>query len=348
MSGYTVIDVETTGLSPEKHDRIVEIGVVYVSGMGEIQDHWSTLVNPHRDVGPTHIHGIRARDVLEAPTFADLAPYVLRSIRGRTIVAHNASFDLRFLAGELVRAGVPLTSLPLVGVCTMSWSSTFVRAGSRRLADCCRACGVSLDNAHSAGNDALATAELLSFYLRAAHLQPPWQSTLEEARRYTWPTYRGDYPELRMWRRTDVTARREDAWLDRIVSRMPRAASPQVEGYLAVLETALVDRHLAEHEKTALVDTAAAVGLTKGQVIDLHGEYLRAMAMVAMGDGVLTEVELADLRYVARSLGLGEPDIDAALDAAVESLAAGLAPASSFEQAGLSLRPGDRSPSPGR
>ncbi len=40
MSGYTVIDVETTGLVPERHDRIVEIGVVYVSDAGEVQDHW--------------------------------------------------------------------------------------------------------------------------------------------------------------------------------------------------------------------------------------------------------------------------------------------------------------------
>ena len=37
MSGYTVIDFETTGLAPALHDRVVEIGVVYVSDHGEIQ-----------------------------------------------------------------------------------------------------------------------------------------------------------------------------------------------------------------------------------------------------------------------------------------------------------------------
>nr|NLI51307.1 hypothetical protein [Propionibacterium sp.]NLI51309.1 hypothetical protein [Propionibacterium sp.] len=46
MGGYTVIDVETTGLVPEKHDRVVELAVTYVSHDGDIQDHWSTLVNP--------------------------------------------------------------------------------------------------------------------------------------------------------------------------------------------------------------------------------------------------------------------------------------------------------------
>ncbi|QKE84388.1 exonuclease domain-containing protein [Arthrobacter sp. NEB 688] len=79
MTGYTVIDVETTGLSPEKGDRVVKIGVVYVSDNGEVQDNWSTLVNPQRDVGPTRIHGLTATDVAGAPTFNDVAPYVLRA-----------------------------------------------------------------------------------------------------------------------------------------------------------------------------------------------------------------------------------------------------------------------------
>lgn len=39
MSGYTVIDFETTGVVPERGDRIVEIGVVNVSDLGEIQGH---------------------------------------------------------------------------------------------------------------------------------------------------------------------------------------------------------------------------------------------------------------------------------------------------------------------
>lgn len=74
MAGYTVVDVETTGLVPERADRIVELAVTYVSHDGQVQDHWSTLVNPQRDVGPTRIHGITPSDVLKAPTFQELAP----------------------------------------------------------------------------------------------------------------------------------------------------------------------------------------------------------------------------------------------------------------------------------
>lgn len=105
MTGYeyTVIDVGTTGLSPTTHDRVAEIAVVYVSDSGVVQDRWSTLVNPQRDVGRTDIHGITASDVVDAPTFSEIAPYVLRAIDGRVVTAHNAAFDLRFLAHKLRR-----------------------------------------------------------------------------------------------------------------------------------------------------------------------------------------------------------------------------------------------------
>ncbi len=342
MSGYTVIDVETTGLSPEKHDRIVEIGVVFVSHHGEIQDHWSTLVNPMRDVGPTSIHGITASDVLSAPTFQEIAPYLLHAVTGRVIVAHNASFDLRFVAHELLHAGVPLAQLPLRGLCTMHWSSTFLHAPSRQLGDCCRSCGVVLQEAHTAGADALATAGLLSYYLQRSAWQPPWTETLSESRTYAWPSYSGPYPELRFARRAEVrAARREDAWLNRIVSRMPRAADAKVDGYLAVLEKALLDKFLAEHEKEELVAVATDSGLSRGLVIDLHAGYVRAMAEVALDDGVVTDAERAELERVAQCLGLSSADVQAALDDAEAALGRGEA-ATALTHAGITLRAGDR------
>lgn len=340
MSGYTVIDVETTGLSPETHDRIVEIGVVYVSDDGTIQDRWSTLINPQRDVGPTRIHGISATDVTAAPTFQQLAPYVLRAVQGRTIVAHNATFDLRFLAHEMVRAGLPIDPLPLSGVCTMAWSTAYLSAPSRRLVDCCRAGGITLTDSHSAGGDALATAQLLAHYLKTSGLNPPWAGTLHETRAYIWPPYSGTYPELQMTRRSQVAWARADEWLDRIVSKMPRAADARVDSYLAVLEMAMLDGVLAEHEKDQLISVAIQAGLTRGQVLDLHGDYLRAMAEVALEDGVVTPTERATLARAANLLGLRSTDVDAALEAALarESGSA----QRNLASAALSFQPGDR------
>lgn len=196
MAGYTVIDFETTGLSPRKSDRVVEIGVVYVSHRGQVQGSWSTLVNPQRDVGPTSIHGITAAEVVNAPTFAQIAPLVLESIAGRTIVAHNARFDVGFLDAELRRAGVPLGEEPIPAVCTMEWARTFVASRSRSLGDVCAACGVDLVNAHSAVGDALATAGLLAHYLERSRFSPPWWDTVQRARAFPWPVHKGGRPQV--------------------------------------------------------------------------------------------------------------------------------------------------------
>lgn len=207
MAGYTVIDLETTGLSARSHDRVVEIGVVYVSHRGQVEGSWSTLVNPQRDVGPTRIHGITASDVVGAPTFAQVAPLVLESVAGRTLVAHNARFDLTFLGAELRRSGVPLGAQPIPSVCTMEWARTFVAASSRSLGDLCAACGVDLNNAHSAAGDALATAGLLAHYLARSGFSPPWRDTLAQARAYPWPVYKGGRPRVQLVGR-DPGARR--------------------------------------------------------------------------------------------------------------------------------------------
>ena len=341
--GYTVIDVETTGLSPKTGDRVVEIAVVYVSDSGDIQDRWSTLVNPQRDVGPTRIHGITASDVLDAPTFAEIAPYVLRAINGRVVAAHNAPFDLRFLAHELVRSGVPLEQLPLSGLCTMQWSKSYLQSPSRKLVDCCAAADIPLTLAHSAAADALAAAQLLSHYLRSSSGSPPWAPVIDDCVAYAWPAYRGDFAELRFTRRGTASTAREDCWLDLIVSGMPRAADPRVDAYLSVLEMALLDGFLAEHEKRGLVDVAKDQGLTRGEVTDIHSSYLGALAEVAWADGVVTSKERADLELVARLLNLPAHDVDDALAAAEDTASRGEPGAVElFATTGLVLQPGDR------
>ena len=281
-------------------------------------------------------------DVAEAPTFSDVAPYLLRAMAGRTAVAHNATFDLRFVASELLRAGVRLPELPLTGLCTMAWSTAYLEAPSRRLVDCCRACGVPLTHAHSAGSDALATAQLLSHYLGVSHFDPPWRETLEVTQAYAWPGFPREYPEMRMVHRSEVRAARQDEWLDDIVSRMPRAADVRVDAYLATLEMAMLDGFLAEHEKETLVSVALESGLTRGQVLDLHADYLRAMAEVALEDQVVTPEERGDLERVAGMLGLRSTDVDAALEEALERVSLGQAATVSVVSAGIDLMPGDR------
>ncbi len=288
MQGYTVIDLETTGFSPLKGDRIVEIGVVYVSPTGEIQNGWTTLVNPHRDVGATRIHGITASDVTAAPGFGDIAPYVLQSISGRMVAAHNAQFDLRFLTYELQQAGVPITQLPLPHVCTMTWSSSFVRSPTRRLHDVCHACGIDIHHAHSAYGDAMATAQLLSHYLRAAGHRPPWRDALTAADAYAWPTFTGTYPAWRGIHREQARAQRETT------GAMPtKAARITLSPGDRVVFTGQMRRHREEWEAVAHEHGFTTGGVTRTTRVvvaaDVNSRSVKATMARDYGIPIVTE-----------------------------------------------------------
>lgn len=331
MSGYTVVDLETTGLFPQMHDRIVEVAVVQLSDQGHLESEWSTLVNPERDVGPTEIHGITTRDVLQAPTFAEVAPHVLNEISGRTVVAHNARFDLRFLDAEFERADVG-TVPPSPGLCTMELSRRFIRGASRKLKDCCAAARVPHNDAHSALGDARGAAGLLVYYLAKAGVPVPWDDVIRFTRAHRWPPGPDPMPTLRMLNRNQLQ-RRPAAWLDRITSLMPRNDDPVVDAYLDVLEQAMLDHYISAHEEEALVGLAITLGLSRDQLAAIHAMYLDTMAAAALADGVVTETERHELDQAASMLGLPRRLVDAALKRA------GDAPQ---RPTGFTLKPGDQ------
>jgi len=187
-SGYTVVDLETTGLFAGGHHQIVEVGVVLVSPDGEVEGTWETLLNPGRDLGRQDIHGISAADVLGAPTFAEVAPTLAELLRGQTFVAHNASFDSRFVAARFGWLGYEVPVSPASSVCTMQWGSRLLPGRPRTLAGACAHVGVELRNHHSALADAQAAAGLLQCMI--GHVGPsevPWWEACEAAERAPWP-----------------------------------------------------------------------------------------------------------------------------------------------------------------
>jgi DNA polymerase III epsilon subunit-like protein len=98
---FAVIDFETTGLQPADGDRVIQVAVVIVDAAGNILDDWSSYVNPGRDTGAVHIHGITGEQVRSAPNFKEIWPAMASLLNGRIIVAHNASFEVKFLLAEL-------------------------------------------------------------------------------------------------------------------------------------------------------------------------------------------------------------------------------------------------------
>lgn len=99
-----VIDFETTGLSPGYGDRIIEVGAVLISD-GQIVDRFQSLMNPGMKVSSfiEEYTGISNRMLTSAPSIRDVMPRLKKFLSRHYLVAHNASFDSRFLDAELER-----------------------------------------------------------------------------------------------------------------------------------------------------------------------------------------------------------------------------------------------------
>lgn len=166
---YAVVDVETSGLSVRRH-RVLQVGVVVVDSDGVVIDRWSSLVRPrHRwwyRVGPTRLHGIRRRDVRDAPPASTVLAALAQRIDGAQFVAHNAAFDTAFLQRAARRARVTLTIDDPLCTLRLSRSLDPQRQLSHRLADLCARYGVELVRPHDALADADATAAVLPHLLR--------------------------------------------------------------------------------------------------------------------------------------------------------------------------------------
>ncbi len=309
MSGFAVIDLETTGFVPERGDRVVEIGVVLLDDAGQIQAEWSSLVNPKRDIGASHVHGIRAADVLDAPQFGDLADDLLRFVDSRTVVAHNAAFDMRFLHAEMRRAGYSCDDRPKA-LCSMKWSGRLI--GPAKLEHACAAMGIRLDQAHSALADAHATGELMGHLIRLGAMHPDWHRDIDTGRSYIWPATSGRPPTPPVCRGTSNQA--QTSWLDKVLSSTWVPGVPDDEAsYLLVLDAALLDRSISLTEGKQLIETARLAGLSGDTVAKLHRQYLSSVAVEALADGVVTESERSDLEAIAHALGMSSSDVDDAL-----------------------------------
>ncbi|MBB4196880.1 DNA polymerase III subunit epsilon [Rhodoblastus sphagnicola] len=104
-----VFDTETTGLSPENGDRVIEIAAVEIDDFRLTQRSFHAYINPEREIpaGAIDVHGITNDFIADKPLFAAVVDDFLAFIGDAPLVAHNAEFDFRFLNAELKRLGRP-------------------------------------------------------------------------------------------------------------------------------------------------------------------------------------------------------------------------------------------------
>lgn len=304
---YAVVDCETTGIHPAAHHRIIELAIIEVDTAGELVDSWVSLLRVDRDLGPTGIHGIRGRELRDAPKFEEVLGDVLGRLAGKAVVAHNARFDCAFLESEFARLGIDVKPLPQV--CTMALAGSLGIGGSRmRLADCAAALGTDLTDAHSAEADAMVCASILATFLRERGAM-----AIEEFERgmvrplADWPKSNRRAPCCPRGIASPVAE--EPSFLTSLVGSADAALGADtavVAPYLEVLDRAIEDRRLSDVEQMELAETAHMLGLTADRVRSLHSDYVGTLIALARRDSVVTDRERHDLVMVGKALGIGE------------------------------------------
>jgi DNA polymerase-3 subunit epsilon len=109
MSRQIVLDTETTGLSAEAGDRIIELGCVELFNRKLTGSDLHIYFNPERESheDALKVHGLTSDFLRDKPKFATLAHDVVEYLRGAELIIHNAAFDVSFLNKELELAGLP-------------------------------------------------------------------------------------------------------------------------------------------------------------------------------------------------------------------------------------------------
>lgn len=210
-------------------------------------------------------------------------------------------------------------------MCTRRLSRELLPGAPEKLASALETLELSNDRPHAALSDAEATADLYR----------------ELATRYDFPTANvGGLPVKSLlspfsanFTAEPVLARptvsnAQDSWLERLSGHVPDTGLREVDEYRSRLRAAMLDGNLSASETEQLIATAHSLGIGRDDALEIHGEYLRQLAVEAWADGVISEVERAYISDAAEQLGVSPREVDALLAEPVagESNRIGLGP----------------------
>ncbi len=302
--GFAFVDLETTGFGHKSLDRIVEIAVIVTDENLRTQDSWSTLVNPLRDPGPTGIHGIKPEWLVDAPTFPEIVPELQARFHNKTLVVHNAGFDLNFLKSEFRRSGLNESELLFEALCTLRLTRQHIPGLSRYKLNWI-AHELSLPTApnHSALADTQVTLEL------GRHLEANFSALTIGNRSASQPTFsvHSSRQQSRIVHRPSSEPPLRANYL-RLLESLPINGQYPVEmhEYLELLDLFLLDDEISESEAGELLRAAISGGLGQADVNRAHEVYFNAVFQQALSDGDLSAEESKSLRAKAGFLGVAQ------------------------------------------
>ena len=155
-----ILDTETTGLSAEKGDRIVEIACIETQNLIPTKKVFYKLINPEREISEDalKIHGYTYEKLKKEKKFEEIAEEFLEFISGKKLIIHNAPFDISFLNHELIRSKKKQVDFKNV-VDTLELARTKFPGVSNSLDSLCKRFNV--DNSKRKKHNALLDCELL-------------------------------------------------------------------------------------------------------------------------------------------------------------------------------------------
>ncbi|MGA2623246.1 MAG: exonuclease domain-containing protein [Bacteroidota bacterium] len=162
---FLVVDVETTGLSPDTGDRVCEIGAIKIRG-GAVVDTLSSLVNPCRPIsaGAYAVNRISPAMVADAPEFHQLAERLLQMMDDSVLVAYNAPFDVSFLDSELRLAGHPRIRAKVVDALAIA-RQLLPGIGRYPQENVAQFLGIPFPVKHRALDDVMVTSRIFIFFV---------------------------------------------------------------------------------------------------------------------------------------------------------------------------------------
>ncbi|WP_042223612.1 ATP-dependent DNA helicase DinG [Oceanobacillus manasiensis] len=160
MERFVVIDLETTGHSAVKRDRIIEVGIVVIE-QDEIVDSYGTFLNPGKSIPEfiSSLTGIKDEDVQDAPTFDQRAEEIAALFENSYLIAHNVPFDMGFLNAEFAAVGMEILTNPVLDTVELA-RILYPKAPSYKLGQLAEYLGIQHEDPHRALSDAYVTAKL--------------------------------------------------------------------------------------------------------------------------------------------------------------------------------------------
>lgn len=159
-AAFSVVDVETTGLSANKN-RVIEVAIVKIENL-KITDKLHYLINPQTYIPPfiTSLTGIDNDDVIGAPIFSNIVDELITFIDNTILTAHNLPFDASFLNTEFLIAGREFINEN--SCCTLKIArNIYPTLQSKSLTSIAQYLNLKNTNAHRALGDAEITAKVL-------------------------------------------------------------------------------------------------------------------------------------------------------------------------------------------